>query len=183
MPINTRVAAARKKIEQILAEAKKGSDFVELAQKYSEGPSAPKGGELGFLPRGRLVKSFEEAAFALKPGETSNVVRTHYGFHIIKLEARRRGVLWDVRYTRLDKRILGSITHILILGYAHIPKLVKSGTSTQILVIRMPSTRRPRRVVRVPHSSRYPERFPLPTARRARSTDINHNPARGRQTT
>jgi peptidyl-prolyl cis-trans isomerase C len=83
------VAAARKKIEEILAEAKKGSDFAELAQKYSEGPSAPKGGELGFLPRGRLVKSFEEAAFALESGEISDVVRTHYGFHIIKLEARQ----------------------------------------------------------------------------------------------
>jgi len=85
------VTEARKQIEKILAEAKQGADFAALAQKHSQGPSAPKGGELGFLPRGRLVKPFEEAAFALKPGEISDVVRTQYGFHIIKLEARRGG--------------------------------------------------------------------------------------------
>jgi peptidyl-prolyl cis-trans isomerase C len=85
------IAAARKKIEQILEQAKTGADFAELAKKHSQGPTAPKGGELGFLPRGRLVKPFEDAAFALKPGEISGVVRTQYGFHIIKLEARRKG--------------------------------------------------------------------------------------------
>jgi peptidyl-prolyl cis-trans isomerase C len=83
------VAAARKKIEQVLAEEKQGADLSELAKKYSQGPSAPRGGELGFLPRGRLVKPFEDAAFALKAGEISNIVRTRYGFHIIKLDARR----------------------------------------------------------------------------------------------
>lgn len=88
------VAEARKKIEQVLAEAKQGADFSELAKKYSQGPSAPRGGELGFLPRGRLVKPFEDAAFTLKAGEISDIVRTRYGFHIIKIEARReKGVV------------------------------------------------------------------------------------------
>lgn len=83
------VAAARKKIEHVHAEARRGAGFTELAKKYSQDPSAAEGGELGFTPRGRLVKPFEEVAFALKPGEISDVVRTRYGFHIIKLEARR----------------------------------------------------------------------------------------------
>lgn len=83
------IAAARTQTEQVRAEAKQGADFAELAKKYSQGPSAAKGGELGFLPRGQLVKPFAEAAFALKPGEISDVVRTRYGFHIIKLEGRR----------------------------------------------------------------------------------------------
>jgi parvulin-like peptidyl-prolyl isomerase len=88
------VAEARKKIEQVLAEAKQGADFSELAKKYSQGPSAPRGGELGFLPRGRLVKPFEDTAFTLKAGEISDIVRTRYGFHIIKIEARReKGVV------------------------------------------------------------------------------------------
>lgn len=88
------VAAARERIGQVLAEAKQDADFAELARKHSEDSSAARGGELGFLPRGRLVKPFEDAAFALKPGEVSDVVRTRYGFHIIKLEARReRGVV------------------------------------------------------------------------------------------
>ncbi len=86
-------AAARRKIEQILERAKAGADFAELAKAQSEGPTAPQGGDLGFVPRGAMVKPFEDAAFALKPGEISDVVRTQYGLHIIKLEARREGSL------------------------------------------------------------------------------------------
>jgi peptidyl-prolyl cis-trans isomerase C len=83
------VTAARQTIEKILAEAKQGANFAELAKEHSQGPTAPRGGALGFLPRGKLVKPFEDAAFSLQPGEISDVVRTRFGFHIIKLEARR----------------------------------------------------------------------------------------------
>ena len=85
------VAAARREIEEILAQARAGADFAELARQRSQGPSAPRGGDLGFVPRGQLVKPFEDAAFALQPGEISEVVRTEFGFHIIKLVARRDG--------------------------------------------------------------------------------------------
>lgn len=84
-------AAARDKIEQLLEQARAGSDFADLAKKHSQGPSAPRGGELGFVPRGRLVKDFEDAAFALETGEISDVVRTEFGFHIIQIIARRDG--------------------------------------------------------------------------------------------
>ena len=80
------VEEARKRAEEILAQAKKGEDFASLAKKYSEGPTAEKGGDLGYFPRGMMVKEFEEAAFSLKPGELSTVVRTQFGFHIIKAE-------------------------------------------------------------------------------------------------
>lgn len=83
------VAQARQRIEQILAEAKQGADFAELAKRHSQDASAPNGGDLGYFQRGQMVKPFEDAAFALKPGEISEVVRTRFGFHIIKLEARR----------------------------------------------------------------------------------------------
>jgi peptidyl-prolyl cis-trans isomerase D len=83
---STKVEEARKRAEEILARAKKGEDFASLAEKYSEGPTAKKGGDLGYSPRGRMVKQFEDAAFSLKPGELSTVVRTQFGFHIIKVE-------------------------------------------------------------------------------------------------
>src|SRR6202008_4163206 len=60
--------AARSKIEGLLARAKKGEDFAELARKYSEDVgSGKKGGDLGFNPKGRMVKPFDDAQFALKP--------------------------------------------------------------------------------------------------------------------
>jgi peptidyl-prolyl cis-trans isomerase D len=77
---------ARKRAEEILAKAKKGEDFALLAEKNSDGPTAKKGGDLGYFPRGRMVKEFEDAAFSLKSGEISPVVRTQFGFHVIKVE-------------------------------------------------------------------------------------------------
>lgn len=81
------VVKVKAEAQKVLEEAKKkGADFAELAKKYSQGPSASKGGELGYFTRERMEPSFAEAAFALKPGEISGLVRTPYGFHIIKVE-------------------------------------------------------------------------------------------------
>jgi peptidyl-prolyl cis-trans isomerase C len=80
---------AKAKIDSLLVQAKGGADFAELARKHSEGPSGPKGGDLGFFSRSQMVKPFEEAAFALKAGEISGVVQTVYGYHIIKVEERK----------------------------------------------------------------------------------------------
>jgi len=79
-------AEVKAKAEDVLKQAKAGADFATLAKKYSEDEgSQPQGGNLGAFTRGRMMKPFEDAAFALKPGEVSGLVRTDYGYHIIKV--------------------------------------------------------------------------------------------------
>lgn len=82
-------ADAKAKAEDLLAKINKGEDFAKLAEANSEDPgSATRGGELGFFQRGDMVPEFETAAFALtKVGETSALVRTNYGYHILQLVA------------------------------------------------------------------------------------------------
>lgn len=79
-------AEKRNKAEEILALAKNGSVFSELAQKYSEGPSKTSGGELGFFAQGQMVPAFDKAVFSMDKGAISDVVKTQFGYHIIFLE-------------------------------------------------------------------------------------------------
>jgi len=72
------------KINKIYEYAISGDDFATLAQEYSEGPSAPQGGDLGYFQKGKMVKEFEDAAFALKLNEISKPVKTQFGWHVIK---------------------------------------------------------------------------------------------------
>jgi len=76
---------AKEKAEALLKRIKGGEDFAALAKSDSTCPSSSQGGDLGSFGRGQMVPAFEKAAFALKPGETSNVVETQFGYHIIKL--------------------------------------------------------------------------------------------------
>ncbi len=78
------------RLEELAQAAREGEDFAELARIYSEGPSASEGGDLGYFGRGVMVPEFEEVAFGLKVGQLSDPVKTKFGYHIIKLEDRRR---------------------------------------------------------------------------------------------
>lgn len=80
--------AKHKQMEDILKQAKSGTDFAELAKKYSEDPgSKDKGGEYTF-PRGQMVKQFEDTAFSMKTNEISDIIETQFGYHIIKLSEK-----------------------------------------------------------------------------------------------
>ncbi|MGD9017145.1 MAG: peptidylprolyl isomerase [Desulfobacterales bacterium] len=80
---------ANKKIKDIQDKLDAGEDFAELAKTHSEGPSNVKGGDLGYFTRGKMVKPFEDAAFTLKTGETSPVVQTDFGLHLIRVTDRK----------------------------------------------------------------------------------------------
>ena len=75
---------------KVIAELKGGADFAELAKKYSTDPGAQSGGDLGFFKRGDMLPEFSDAAFALKPGETTQTpVKTRFGWHVIQAEEVR----------------------------------------------------------------------------------------------
>lgn len=76
----------REVAKEVLAKARQGGEFANLAKEYSEGPTKSKGGDLGYFKKGQMMPPFEEAAFKLKKGEISDLVRTQFGYHIIKVE-------------------------------------------------------------------------------------------------
>jgi peptidyl-prolyl cis-trans isomerase C len=85
-------AQARTKAEQVLKDVKAGQDFAALAKEHSADPgSAANGGDLGFFQQGQMVGPFNDAAFTLAPGTTSDLVETDFGFHIIKVVEKKQG--------------------------------------------------------------------------------------------
>jgi peptidyl-prolyl cis-trans isomerase C len=84
-------AKLKGKADDALKRVKQGEDFAALAAELSDDGSKQSGGDLGFFPRGRMVAAFEEVAFTLQPGQTSDVLRTQFGYHIIKVEERKSG--------------------------------------------------------------------------------------------
>ena len=78
---------AKQQIEQLHGEVAGGANFAELARQHSDCPSSASGGDLGSFGRGQMVKPFEETAFGLGVGETSGVVETDFGYHLIQRTA------------------------------------------------------------------------------------------------
>lgn len=101
---------ARAKIADLLTQTRAGGDFAALARQHSEDPgTGPAGGDLGFFERGQMVGPFEEAAFALMPGQTSEIVETQFGLHIIRVDEKQTAgtvPLSDVR-ARIEEFLQG----------------------------------------------------------------------------
>ena len=85
VPEEQQLEAAQKKAEEALAAIKKGEKFQDVAKKYSDGPSAQQGGDLGEFKRGTMAKELEDRTFAMKPGDVTDVIRTRQGFVILQV--------------------------------------------------------------------------------------------------
>jgi peptidyl-prolyl cis-trans isomerase C len=94
---------ALKKIRDVQKKQIKGDDFAKLAKEYSQGPSNAKGGDLGYFKRGQMVPAFEEVAFKLKPGKVSDIVKTRFGYHLIKVVDKKPDS--TVPYAELKDRL------------------------------------------------------------------------------
>lgn len=97
-------AYAKAKIDTVMQKIKAGEDFAKLAEKYSDDTGSKKnGGDLGYFGRRMMVKEFDEAAFNLKPGEISDIIKTNFGFHIIKLTDQKPYPNFDQDKEELEK--------------------------------------------------------------------------------
>ena len=105
-------AEVRAKAEQVLKEAQSGADFAGLAKKYSEDESnAQQGGDLDYFSRGRMVAEFENAAFSLAAGQISPLVKTPFGYHIIKVTDKKPTIVRTLNepelYKEIETQVLG----------------------------------------------------------------------------
>jgi peptidyl-prolyl cis-trans isomerase C len=110
---------------EVIKELAGGADFVELAKTRSKGPSGAKGGDLGFFGEGQMVPAFSKAAFALKPGETTQEpVQTQFGWHVIKVEDRR--TVQPPKKEEVDQQLRQTVSREI--GTAYLQDLRKSAT-------------------------------------------------------
>ena len=110
---------AREKAEKLRKELSGGADFAVLAKGNSTCPSSQQGGDLGFFGKGQMVPPFEKAAFALKPGEISEVVETQFGYHIIKLTERKPAEITDLKdvKTKIEEFLKGQKVNEAVQKY------------------------------------------------------------------
>jgi peptidyl-prolyl cis-trans isomerase SurA len=132
--------AALAEVQQVFDELESGTDFEVLARRFSDDiGSGEHGGDLGWFRTGRMVPEFERVAFSLRPGETSGVVETMFGFHIIRVE-RTRGAERQARHILIEPEITEADVERARVSADSVAQAVRSGASLTNLASRYNST-------------------------------------------
>jgi peptidyl-prolyl cis-trans isomerase SurA len=148
-PSPAATAEARRRAQQVITELREGASFEVLARRYSEDlGSRDQGGDLGWFRRGRMVPAFENVVWALRPGQTSGIVETEFGFHIIRVE-RARGAERQARHILIRPEISDDDLQRAWERGDSIASAAREGTPFSELVRRYP-TPGENRVERVP---------------------------------
>ncbi len=126
-------AKALEKIKDVQKRIKSGEDFAKVAREVSDCPSKDDGGDLNFFHKGQMVPPFEKAAFAMKPGETSDIVETEFGYHIIKLTDKKEA--GTMSFDDVKARIQQQLTNEkMTLEYHKYVDALKSRAKIEIFV-------------------------------------------------
>jgi peptidyl-prolyl cis-trans isomerase SurA len=127
---SAQIEKVKKRLRGFVAEVREGEDFSTLAVLYSDDPgSAPKGGDLGMVPRGAMVGAFDEVAFQLSDGELSAVFETEFGYHIMQM-VERRGEQYHARHILLKPKVTSKDMNIAKDELIEIRKNLESDTLT-----------------------------------------------------
>jgi peptidyl-prolyl cis-trans isomerase SurA len=132
-------ARARERGEMVLKRLAAGEDFARLAREVSQGPSAPEGGDLGWLRRGVVQPEVEKVAFSLSTGQMSELVRTRTGFQILKLEGRRGGEPRPFEQVKDEIRDKLTYEQRDVLRQQYVTELKKDA----VIELRMPELKEP----------------------------------------
>ena len=139
--------ASEEKAKQVTAQALAGEDFSALARNNSEGPSAPRGGDLGYFIKKEMVKPFSDAAFKLKKGEIAKApVKTKFGWHIIKVEDRRKRKVPPYKdfKPRMRQEVWAKLAQDFVRQYRDQAKVQRFGFDGKTKLPRLPKKANPR---------------------------------------
>ena len=135
LPSDSARAASLRTVTQVLTELNTGGDFEVLARRYSGDGTRERGGDLGWFRQGQMVREFDQVVFAMRPGQTSGIVETEFGFHIIKLE-KVRGPERQARHILIRPEITQANIDAARVRADSVAQAIRAGAPAQDLASR-----------------------------------------------
>lgn len=135
LPSDSARAAALRTAEQVLRELNEGGDFEVLARRYGSDATRDRGGDLGWFRQGQMVRDFDQVVFGMRPGQTSGIVETEFGFHIIKLE-KVRGPERQARHILIRPEITQADIDAARVRADSVAQAIRAGAQAQDLAAR-----------------------------------------------